>query len=645
MTYKPEIDGLRAVAVLLVLLCHMQLGFMGGFIGVDVFFVISGFLITTIVVNGIAQDHFSFWSFYARRFVRLYPALIVVVLLTFIAGFLLVSPTFLEAITRSGKYALASASNVFFNRHLGYFDVAAQGQVFLHTWSLGVEWQFYLAWPLLVWMALKLSRYVLWAMLLAITIASLVASQTMLDTNANAAYYLMPYRAFELGIGALLALVYEKPASRPTSILLVLAGIAAILYSALVYTSSTPFPGVAALLPCLGTAACIYGGKGFNVGNVLRWSPVVYIGKISYSVYLVHWPLLVLYSYYVFRNISTLEKIALFTASLVLGALLYALVETRINWKRLGNKLVDCSAMVALVVVMVGAFQYVSNQGEGLPWRLGNNELNDPQYTMWGGENYEHELFLGAVDTPPSAIVAGDSLAGSLASGMDYATRQTPGSLDLIFSPGCLISEIDYRPQATPQCRALTQATFDNVSEDNLPLVLVQAWWFVNNTPVTKEDAQKGVAAGTHDFLLANLDDIRKRLNGQAMVLVGGVPLKRMNGGEQECLLRPNYLPQACEAELSDYRVEDIFIHKTNLTLKAYAQAHARENVYFIDIEPILCPNGICSARQNAKLYADGIHLSYYGAKLVAPHVLEQIKGIVQQLQQTPSQGALSPQS
>ena len=139
MTYKPEIDGLRAVAVLLVLLCHMQLGMAGGFIGVDVFFVISGFLITTIVVDSLSQGKFSFWNFYGRRFVRLYPALIVVVILTFIAGFLLTDPATLENLARTGKYAITSASNFFYYKHQGYFAIAAQKQPFLHTWSLGLS--------------------------------------------------------------------------------------------------------------------------------------------------------------------------------------------------------------------------------------------------------------------------------------------------------------------------------------------------------------------------------------------------------------------------------------------------------------------------------------------------------------------------
>ena len=200
MTYKPEIDGLRAVAVLLVLLCHMQLGFMGGFIGVDVFFVISGFLITTIVVNGIAQDHFSFWSFYARRFVRLYPALIVVVLLTFIAGFLLVSPTFLEAITRSGKYALAS-HQCFFQRQPGYFDVAAQGRISAYLVA-GVECSSTCL-AFAVWMALKA---------LQICVMGHAAGYPMprssprrpCSNQRQCRLLTDALRAFELGIGALL---------------------------------------------------------------------------------------------------------------------------------------------------------------------------------------------------------------------------------------------------------------------------------------------------------------------------------------------------------------------------------------------------------------------------------------------------------
>lgn len=334
-SYRPDIDGLRAVAVILVLLYHFDLGISGGFVGVDVFFVISGYLITEVIRNAISTNRFSFFDFYARRLLRLHPALVVTVGACMAAGFILMDPAAFAGLAASAKYSIVSASNFYFWLDQGYFDASAQTQPLLHTWSLAAEWQFYVVWPFVIWAALKVADHFLALLLGFMTIGSLAASQVMLGYDSSAAYFMMPFRVFELSIGALLVFVSKHRASPWAESLITVAGISLIVTSAFVLDASSPFPGLRALASCLGAAACIYSGRS-SAGASLRNWPMVKIGLVSYSVYLVHWPIAVLYKYYIFRTISLPEKLALLIISIIAGMLLYRYVERLFmgKWRR-----------------------------------------------------------------------------------------------------------------------------------------------------------------------------------------------------------------------------------------------------------------------------------------------------------------------
>jgi peptidoglycan/LPS O-acetylase OafA/YrhL len=638
MTYKPELDGLRAVAVLLVLLCHMQLGMSGGFVGVDVFFVISGFLITSIVVGSLSNGRFSFWNFYGRRFVRLYPALITVTLLTFLVAFVLADPVTLANMARTGKYALASASNIFFSKHQGYFDFGADKQLFLHTWSLGVEWQFYLIWPVLVWAVFKLpakfTRIALITLLALITLASLAASQVMISTHAVNAYYLMPYRAFELGIGALLVFVYDRQINPAASVALMIAGIAAIVYSACVYTPATPFPGLAALLPCLGAAACMYAGKGFAAGNVLRWAPVVYIGKISYSVYLVHWPLLLFYRYYVFREINTIEKIILLLASLLLGALIYHLIEQKINWKGLKNKLHGCIAMLAVVCAIVAGFQYTS-KSDGLPWRLGAQQnLYSEDYVEGGTPGNFSVTHFGDPQGRRIAYLLGDSFSAHYYVGFNAALSPRNEYIDAIFNFGCFMSDA-YPMLGTPSalrqtCVDLYHKAVSEVNTQHLPLILAQDWLlYYSHEPIDHRESNRFAnEAAFYDFLVMHLQSIQNDIGDNPLVILSLPNYYRYHFNIAECLTRPPWLPQVCDRQAyAPYAAKDALSGRINARLKAYADTH--ENAYFIDVTPTVCPDGICRLEDDIKIYNDGRHFSRYGSRLAATDVIQALDQII----------------
>lgn len=621
--YKPEIDGLRAVAVLLVLLCHLGLFFTGGFIGVDVFFVISGFLITGIVVNGMRQNSFSFWQFYLRRYVRLYPALIATVILTCIAGFLISDTESFRNLARTARYAMFSASNLFFSEHLGYFELIAQQQTFLHTWSLGVEWQYYLLWPLIIWLVYRCKRFsepLLIITLLVIVIASVLASQWALENEqVNAAYYLMPYRAFELGIGGLLVFVYRYKIAPVAGVILCLLGLVAIFTSALIFTPQTLFPGYAALLPCLGAAACMAGGKAFSKGNVLRIPAVVFIGKASYSIYLVHWPVLVLYTYYVYSVLSVSEKIVLLFISLGLGIVFYLLIERRVNYQRLKGKVTGYVILIALSLGTIIGTYAIEKLGQGLPQRVPTSELMDEVYTEQG---YYASERLGAEKAPAEAIFVGDSFTGVLAFGLQHELSAREESAYLFFRPGCF-----YLNSTNPVCQALNETVSTALQEHaDAALVLAYSWAGQYQTvfPTGQRPAQD---LDTYlNQTLENVERIRLQNPGRPLILVGSVPYRRWNGGDQNCLFRPHYLPLKCQEVMGDFVPSELAPHQANERLRAYADLH--DNVYYLDLQNKLCAGDLCHAQDSAMFYSDGMHLSRYGSLRVAGYILNMLEQI-----------------
>jgi peptidoglycan/LPS O-acetylase OafA/YrhL len=329
-SYRAEIDGLRAVAVLAVLLFHVGVpGFGGGFVGVDVFFVISGYLITRLILGELDRERFTFARFYGRRARRLFPALFVTLAATLAGGIVLLSPLHLEDLALSLVYTLLSLSNVFFWTQAGYFDTASEFKPLIHTWSLGVEEQFYLVWPLSVVLAYRLRRRTgVLALIVAVGLSSLVAAEYAAGTAPDAAFLLTPFRICELALGAA-CLWLETPVTAPRWCreVLTLAGLAAIAYTVHTYSRGHRFPGLAAMLPCVGAALVIVAGRAPFSGAVLANRVAVGIGLISYSLYLVHWPLLTLRRYGRPAAWSRTEMGAIIAGSFVLATAMYFVVE------------------------------------------------------------------------------------------------------------------------------------------------------------------------------------------------------------------------------------------------------------------------------------------------------------------------------
>ncbi|MGY3137904.1 peptidoglycan/LPS O-acetylase OafA/YrhL [Bradyrhizobium sp. USDA 4501] len=301
--YRPDIDGLRAVAVSLVVLGHAFPQYVpGGFVGVDIFFVISGYLITGIIYGDIQNGSFSLATFYARRIRRIFPALIVVLIAAFIAGWQLLMPSELVALGKEIAAGAGFSANLLFYSEGGYFDAAAQTKPLLHLWSLGIEEQFYLVWPLLLW-ALMRWRIAAAAPLALIFIASLVANILVVRTNPEAAFYQPFTRAWELAAGALVAVCLPNGFSAARDLLgwFALAVIASVTAF---YSPSMTYPGIAAVAPVAAAAALIMSGR----NRFLSTRTAVAIGLISYPLYLWHWPILVFAASFKGRPLTLAEN-------------------------------------------------------------------------------------------------------------------------------------------------------------------------------------------------------------------------------------------------------------------------------------------------------------------------------------------------
>jgi peptidoglycan/LPS O-acetylase OafA/YrhL len=334
LRFRPDIEGLRAVAVGLVVLAHAGIGrFEGGYVGVDVFFVISGFLITALLLNEHRRTGtISMPRFYARRALRLLPVATVVVLVTVVGAWLWLPATRFKGITLDALFSTFYGINWRLAvQGVDYMNATAEPSPLQHLWSLAVEEQFYLVWPLLMLITMR-SRRLLIGALGALVAVSLGLSIVQTGTSAPWAYFGSHTRAWELGVGALLAVFVAQLSRIPGRAAAVLSwgGLAAVGLAALTFTEQTPFPGHHALLPVLGAAAVIAGGAGGARGGavaVLGLAPAQWIGKLSYGWYLWHWPVLMIWPSVLGRDASVRLNLVFAAGALVLAVITYHLVE------------------------------------------------------------------------------------------------------------------------------------------------------------------------------------------------------------------------------------------------------------------------------------------------------------------------------
>ncbi|MCF6221574.1 MAG: acyltransferase [Robiginitomaculum sp.] len=493
--YRPDIDGLRAVAVLAVVFYHFKIPpFSGGFVGVDIFFVISGYLITKLVWGQTKGGTFSFKTFYLRRIRRLFPALFVTLAGTLATAAILFSP---EQMARLGKvsfFALMSLSNIVFWREAGYFDTDAATKPLLHTWSLGVEEQFYLVWPALIFLCvLYLKRAHILAVLTALIVVGLLAAEYVLKKDVDAAFYLTPFRLSEFGIGAVLVWLDKyRPSKTMLVELIFVLGLALTLVPIFLYTDQIRFPGLTAFIPCFGAALLIFVAPASKLKSLLANRAMVAIGLISYSLYLVHWPLYV-FAKQVIGDISLAVASGLILASIVLAAVSYRFVETPFRrstdkpnaYKYLGTPI--GYLVSALILLSVSASAMFSNGWQGR-FSAQVNELvsyrEDFKTTNRMGSCYQvkkatwqdiprtcYDPSLLPDNGKPTYLLVGSSFSADLWPGLSQVLTEV--NLLQISKAGCFFTTV-HLPKNTQTCNDHNRFVFDTVLKNyRYDLVLI----------------------------------------------------------------------------------------------------------------------------------------------------------------------------
>lgn len=643
LAYRRDIDGLRAIAVIAVVLFHFGVpGFTGGFVGVDIFFVISGYLITSIIWNQRQTGHFSFVDFWARRARRILPALFVMIAAVLAVGWFLLAPKDYEELGRSVRYQVMFVSNLLFMRQDGYFDVASDLKPLLHTWSLAVEEQFYIVFPLLL--ILLSSRLNHWRLaLFAVLLVSFGLSVWAVAHHPEKAFFLLPMRAWELLAGGMLA-VAPRSQWRLTTMgaqAISLAGLALILLAVLCYDKSTPFPGAAALLPTLGVVALIRanGHQPTFVGRLLASRVLVGLGLISYSWYLWHWPVFVFANYASLDELGPFDITGLILLSLVLGYLSWRFVETPFRERRLWAGRRQILLAAACGVLVLGLAGQALRWTDGLPTRLSEQALQYAKAKEWRPElmrcladdkTPDDQLFCHygtPTPTVSTALVWGDSHATALIPVFDEGAHQHGVGVMLASSPGCIpVEGLEHEAQCARFNRRVEQA----LTRQSVGDVVLVAHWSLYLYGDVKGDLGHVLtdARGRYDRAIAEQQlaeglqtTVRQlREGGHRVWLVKEAPLQTFSPPYRLSRLAMLHRPtDDVGLAVTEHLKRQAFISQLFTQL-----AQANPGVTVVDPAPVLCDEaGLCRAELGGQsLYTDTNHLSEAGARFIAP-VLE----------------------
>ena len=660
--YFPAIDGMRAVAVLAVIFFHLELSwFAGGYVGVDIFFVISGYLITRNILFDISLDRFSFKRFYAARFRRLGPAMLVTIGLTLLFGVLLLSPDALIRLSGSAIASVVSLANVRFWMVSGYFDVDASLKPLLHFWSLSVEEQFYVFWPFILVFFVKYLPGKRNGLLLisGLLLASLLAAQTMLNSEPSTVFYWVHFRVYEFAFGALLAwmeLQYPSVTNRPIRLnsTLCCAGLLMIGYSVVVYTKATPFPGLASLLPCVGAFILIYTRESPAAKHLLANRPAQAIGKISYSLYLVHWPIWVYFSHWWFKQFQLLDKAALLALILVVGYGLYALVEKKFRYApaasaKAGNRSLYIVCAFSAIAILATAWN-VRTQG-GWPWRISNHyaALPPSQITCEyiGGKGHQDCEFGEKEEFRSKVLLLGDSHSMNLRYGLDQFGRAHKINFRSVSFAGCppLVGVELHQNESSgrdQQCMVFTEKLHKIISTGEYQAVALSARWMwlfedtayipglnVKNLYLVDKDHPEVTSESSRQVWKSGLSNTVNLIveNGSKAILFSQHPLLRKGIGE--CDKSPSYLI----ASERNHRRCDIGVSYTQLMKRLQFTNNtitglANDKVMVVKPSDHLCDRTAQSCNiltAKGLLYADDNHLSQLGAQFLINSVSKEL--------------------
>ena len=636
LAYRRDIDGLRAIAVLAVVLFHFGVpGVTGGFVGVDVFFVISGFLITSIIWRERQAGRFSFVEFWARRARRILPALFVMIVATLVAGWFLLAPKDYEELGRAAHYQVIFTSNLLFARQHGYFDAASDIKPLLHTWSLAVEEQFYILFPLLL--TLLSSRLKHWRLaLFGVLLVSFGMSVWAVEHEPQKAFFLLHLRAWELLAGAMLAVMpaREWRASPALAQCVSLAAMGLILIAVFGFDSHTAFPGATALLPVLGVVGLIWAnGQQYTwVGRLLSSRLMVGLGLISYSWYLWHWPVFVYANYAAVDGLSATELGGLMLLILVLGYLSWRFVETPFREKRLLATRKAILVAAAVGILSIGLTGVALRKADGVPSRLSEQALRYAKAKKWSPElmacmadkdTPDERLFchFGPKNPAVSALVWGDSHATALIPALEIGAEKHDISLMEASFAGCVPLD---GLENIARCAHFNRRVEKAMSEQPISDVVLAARWSLylyGQMSGDKEHALKDPSTGQYVRAVAEqrfADGMRERIKGlraagHRVWLVKEVPLQEIIVPYRLSRLAMMHRPVDREGlPVAKHLAREAFISQLFDELAA-----ADSGVRVLDPAPQLCgADGLCRVELNGRaLYTDDNHLSEVGAR------------------------------
>ena len=522
-SYRPDIDGLRALAVLPVLLYHAGIpGFSGGFIGVDIFFVISGFLITGIIAREIDAGEFSIIKFYERRARRILPALLAMIAFVLVMASWLFLPSDLEGVAPSALAAIGFLANVWLFTQTGYFQASAETTPLLHTWSLGVEEQFYIGVPILLILIARFAPGWRIKTLLGLTAISFTWALFKQTDTDGFAFYMLPPRAWELLAGSLLAMgVVPAIRHRALAEVVCAAALATIVLATVFYSHSTVFPGVTALAPVLAAAALIHCAPGTVTGRLLSLKGPVWIGLISYSLYLWHWPLIVFWKYANNGEMSAIASAGIIVASILAAWASWRFIEQPFRspqrfpakriWRWSGGG-IALASLASVALLLQGGWASRFDE-QTLSYARASSDFSPVRAECITDaiDNHPQRCTLGA-DTAPEAMIWGDSHAVEIAwaLGERYEAR---GSAIAQRTRGSCPPALGYEIARDPRCTRFNTNVLNEIAETpSIKRIYLAAYWASDNYRTAAVDKQVNQT-------IARLQEM-----GKQVVLIGPIP-------------------------------------------------------------------------------------------------------------------------
>jgi peptidoglycan/LPS O-acetylase OafA/YrhL len=641
--HRLDIDGLRATAVVPVVLFHARVpGFGGGFVGVDIFFVISGYLITSIIAKEISSGDFSILSFYGRRIRRIFPAFFVMTAFSAVAGVLLLLPSELSNLGSSIVAATFFVSNMLFWQKSGYFGLRSELEPLLHTWSLGIEEQFYLGFPLFLWLWLKFGRArTIWLGVALVAAVSFGVGAYSIDRWQEATFYLILTRAWELLLGAFLA-VWPNAAIKRSGLRdsLSIVGLLLIAWPVFTFSTATTFPGLNALFPCVGAALIIVTGMRDHslAGRMLSNSAFVFTGWISYSFYLWHWPLIVFWKYYFIRPLNGADSIVIIILTFIIATLSWRFVET--PFRKAGSnsrRVLQRGGAAMAISAAIGAVFYFGN---GLAWRVpaeaqllasGSTDVGAFMHCIYGltAEQIKEQRLckIGAPDAPPSFLLWGDSRAAAIADGIDLQARRHGRSGYYVGMYSCppLIGIVGwYKENANQheQCRIINSTVPALIERTHIRTVILHASWSELATEYGTQRVADDATLPTEkyrnqtylvDRSFRNTLDFLRKL-GADVFIITNTPSATYN--VPSTLARSAFTGRNVDIRVS---VRD-FIHQNEFSSELFEQVGRKYHARLIHPEEALCGPDKCAVEMEGRpLFVDRAHLTHFGAMMLAP--------------------------